>query len=123
GDEDGHGAVGALCEGDGTLGGEEPEAAEVADVVLVEEYVAGEPRGPNVVEQPLAALLELGRGDAGAGLGREGAHRHDPCTRPLAAGGGRGLASVDPVPHQAKEAPWPRTSPLSPASSSPRCPT
>jgi hypothetical protein len=48
---------------------EEPEAGEVLDVVRVEEDVAGQASAPDVLEQPFAPLLQLGGGDAAAGLG------------------------------------------------------
>ena len=48
---------------------EEPEAGEVLDVVRAEEDVAGQASAPDVLEQPFAPLLQLGGGDAGAGLG------------------------------------------------------
>ena len=44
---------------------EEPEAGEVLDVVGAEEDVAGQAVAPDVLEQPLAPLLQLGGGDAG----------------------------------------------------------
>ena len=56
---------GARDEGDRPLRGEEAEAREVLDVLLVEEDVAGEPTARDVLQEPLAPLLELGGGDAG----------------------------------------------------------
>ena len=75
GDEHRHLASRALGEDDGPLGGEEPEAREVADVVLVEEDVAAQLLGADVLEQPLAAPLVLGRREPG----RRGRSRRSPC--------------------------------------------
>ena len=53
--EDGQIARGVRDDADGTLGGEEVEVREVADVLLVEEDVAGEVVALDVLEQALAA--------------------------------------------------------------------
>ena len=55
-----------LGEDDGALGREEAEAREVADVVLVEEDIAGEALATHVIEQPCAPGLQLGLWNAGA---------------------------------------------------------
>ena len=73
-DEHGHLAGRALREDDGPLGGEEPEVREVPDVVLVEEDVPGEPLGPNELEEPLAASLELCGRDPREGRSRLRCH-------------------------------------------------
>jgi hypothetical protein len=62
-------AAGALRIDHRPLVGEEDEAGEVADVVLAEEDVAAEAVARDVLEQPPAPLLELGRRDT-----RHGAH-------------------------------------------------
>ena len=46
-------------ERDRPLGRQEAEAREVLDVLLVEEHVAGEPLAPDVLQEPLAPLLQL----------------------------------------------------------------
>ena len=51
-------------DGDRPLGREEVEAGEVADVVVAEEGVAGQPVAADVLEQALASCLQLCCGDA-----------------------------------------------------------
>ncbi len=67
--EDGGIATDALRIDHRSLVREEPEAREVLDVVRAEEDVAGQALAPDVLEQSLAPLLQLGGGDAGVGLG------------------------------------------------------
>ncbi len=74
GDEHRHLTSGALGEDDRALGREEPEAGEVADVVRVEEDVAAQLFCADMLEQPRAALLVLGRGKPDDGVARLGGH-------------------------------------------------
>ena len=100
GHEDDQLARRAADERHGTLGGEEAEAGEVLDVLLVEEHVAVELLLGNVLEQKLSADVQLVRVNAGL-------HPHDftrcrrrPLRAPAAA-----RAVLAPLPATAGRAP------------------
>lgn len=73
-DEDDRRAVRALRKDDGPFRREEPEARQVADVVLVEDDVARQAAAADELEEALSPGLVLAGGDPGELLGRGGRH-------------------------------------------------
>jgi hypothetical protein len=79
GDEREHVSSRTLGEDDGPLRGEEPEAGQVLDVVLIEDDVPAPPLAPDALEHPLAPPLELGDRDARSGMRALLGRSHDAC--------------------------------------------
>ena len=97
GDEDGHVSRARCDERDGPLGGQEAEAREVLDVLLVEEHVAGELLGLDVLQEPLAPRAQLCGRNAGHRLHRSSGLASNLPNRWRAAPDGLGSArSIDP---------------------------